>query len=109
MIVQAGILNIGGVFSRGGVLPDIPKSQQTLLNEEFSQTAVQKKFFACNILSAALTTETDKAILRRCANPREVLQLLDAAYLSETQGARQQLFREFQQYQTPRKEIPLPA
>ncbi|CAB1106362.1 unnamed protein product [Ectocarpus sp. CCAP 1310/34] len=107
MIVQAGILDIGDVFSGGGVLPDINKPQTALLEQGFSYAAIRKTYLAWNFLSAALTTETDKAILRRCTNPREALRQLDAAYLPETQGAQQQLFREFQQYQTPRKENPV--
>ena len=107
MIVQAGILDVGDVFSGGGVLPDVTKSQVDLLGQGFSHAALRKTYLAWNFLSAALTTETDKAILRRCTNPREALRQLDAAYLPETQGAQQQLFREFQQYQTPRKENPV--
>jgi len=107
MIVQAGILDVGDVFSGGGVLPDVTKSQVALLGQGFSHAALRKTYLAWNFLSAALTTETDKAILRRCTNPREALRQLDAAYLPETQGAQQQLFREFQQYQTPRKENPV--
>ncbi|CAB1098185.1 unnamed protein product [Ectocarpus sp. CCAP 1310/34] len=107
MIVQAGILDIGDVFSGGGVLPDINKPQTALLEQGFSYAAIRKTYLAWKFLSAALTTETDKAILRRCTNPREALRQLDAAYLPETQGAQQQLFREFQQYQTPRKENPV--
>ncbi|CAB1108541.1 unnamed protein product [Ectocarpus sp. CCAP 1310/34] len=73
MIVQAGILDIGDVFSGGGVLPDINKPQTAFLEQGFSYAAIRKTYLAWNFLSAALTTETDKAILRRCTNPREAL------------------------------------
>lgn len=107
LMIQAGIQNFADVFTDGGVMPDVSLPQQTLVNQGFSHAAIQKTYAAWNFLSAALTTETDRDILRRCTSPREALQQLDAAYLPETQGAQQMLFREFQQYSTPKRDNPV--
>jgi len=52
MIVQAGILDVGDVFSGGGVLPDVTKSQVALLGQGFSHAALRKTYLAWNFLSA---------------------------------------------------------
>lgn len=105
--MQASMLGQDGVFFGDDVLPDIRKPRATLYSEGFTHAAVHKTYFAWNFVSSALTTESDKAILRRCMNPREALRQLDAAYLLETQGAKQDLHRKFQMYQPPLKESPV--
>lgn len=107
LMIQAGIQNFAEVFTDGGIMPDVSLPRQTLVDQGFSHAAIQNTYAAWNFLSTALTTETDRDILRRCTSPREALQQLDAAYLPETQGAQQQLFREFQQYSTQKKDNPV--
>lgn len=106
-IVQAGFVDLGDVFLGRGRLPDINKPKRDLLNERSSQGAIQQTFVAWDCLSSALTTETDKAIIRRCKDPREALQQLDAMYLPETQGAVHELFEQFQAHETKPNENPI--
>lgn len=99
-LVQGGFANLSDVFLGRGRLPHVTKSTSTLLAEGFPQQTIKTTFFAWKYLSDALPDDADKAIIRRSKEPRDALQQLDAVYLPETQGALQELFDQFQQYET---------
>lgn len=73
-LMQAGFAGLTEVFVGKDRLPNVKKSSSTLLSEGFSENAIKATFLAWSFLSSALILESDKAIIRRCNDPREALQ-----------------------------------
>ena len=80
-LLKANMLDIYDHFvgQRVRAVPvgDPLKQQAVLLREGFSPEEIKGAYQAWNFLDAALQSEEDRAILKRCRSPREVYEFLE--------------------------------
>ena len=60
-------------------------------------------------MDAALSSEEDRAILKRCRSPREVFVFLEKWYDPENEVATQRLFNTFREFSIPQSSNPITA
>ena len=72
-----------------------------LLREGFSPEEIRGTYQAGNFLDAALQSEEDRAILKRCRSPIEVLEFLGKWYDPENEVVSQHLFDKFYEFSIP--------
>lgn len=78
--------DLGDVFLGQGALPRCTKTEATLLQEGFSGLKINTTLHAWHFLSAAMVTDSDKAIVQRCEDPRDALKHLDSVYKHEARA-----------------------
>ena len=93
---KANMLDISDHFvgQRVRAVPvgDPLKQKGVLFREDFSPEEIRGAYQAWNFLDAALQSEENRAILKRCRSPREVFGFLGKWYDPENEMATQHLF-----------------
>ena len=83
------------------------KQKAVLLRESFLPEEISGAYQAWNFLDAALQSEEDRAILKRCRSPREVFEFLGKWYDRENEVATQHLFDKFYEFSMPQNSNPI--
>ena len=112
-LLKANMLGISGhlVGQRVRAVPvgNLIKQKDALLRAGFSPEAIKGAYQALNVLDAALQSEEDREILKRCSSPREVFEFLGKWYDPEKEMATQHLFDKFHGFLMPQNSIPIVA
>ena len=74
------------------------KQKVLLLREDFSPEVIRGACQAWKFFDAALQSEEDRAILKRCRSPRDVFEFLGNWYDPENEVATQHLFYMFHKF-----------
>ena len=85
------------------------KQKVVLLREDFSPKEIRGAYQAWNFLDAALQSDEDRAILKRCRSPSEVFEFLGKWYDPENEVATQHLFVMFHEFSIPDNSNPTAA
>ena len=83
---------------RAGRVGDLLKQNTVLLREGVLPEEVRVAYQAWNFLDAALQSDEERAILKRCRLPRKVLKFLGKWYHPENEVASQHLFDMFHEF-----------
>ena len=85
------------------------KQKAVLLREGFSPEEIRGAYQSWNLLDAALQSDEDRAILKRCRSSREVFEFLGKWYDPENEVASQHLFDKFHEFSIPQNSNPIAA
>ena len=112
-LLKANMLDISDHFvgQRVRAVPvgDPLKQKAVLLREGFLPEEIRGAYQAWNFLDAALQSDEDGAILKRCRSPREVFEFLGIWYDPENEVASQHLFDKFHKFSIPQNSNPISA
>ena len=85
------------------------KPKAVLLQEGFSNEEIRGAYQAWNFIDAALQSEADRAILKRCRSPREAFERLEKWHDPESEMATQRLYDKFHELAIPPHSNPITA
>ena len=85
------------------------KPKAAMLLEGFSNQEVRGAYQAWSFIDAALQSEVDRAILKRCRSPREVFESLEKGHDPESEMAAQRLYDKFHEFAIPPHSNPIAA
>ena len=112
-LLKVNMLDISDHFVgqrvRAVPIDDPFKQTAVLLRESFSSEEIRGAYQAWDFLDAALQSEKDRAILKRCRSPGEVFEFLGKWYDPENEVATQHLFKKFHEFSMPQNRNPVAA
>ena len=85
------------------------KQKAVLLQEGFSNEEITSAYQAWNFIDAALQSESDRSILKRCKSPREVFERLEKWHDPDSEVATQRLYDKFHEFAIPPHSDPIAA
>ena len=85
------------------------KQKAVLLQEGFSNDEIRTAYQAWNFIDAALQSESDRSILKRCKSPREVFERLEKWHDPDSEVATQRLYDKFHEFTIPPHSDPITA
>ena len=85
------------------------KQKAVLLQEGFSNDEIRTAYQAWNFIDAALQSESDRSILKRCKSPREVFERLEKWHDPDSEVATQRLYDKFHEFAIPPHSDPITA
>ena len=85
------------------------KQKAVLLQEGFSNDEIRTAYQAWNFIDAALQSESDRSILKRCKSPREVFERLEKWHDPDSEVATQRLYDKFHEFTIPPHSDPIAA
>ena len=85
------------------------KQKTVLLQEGFSNEEIRSAYQAWNFIDAALQSESDRSILKRCKSPREVFERLEKWHDPDSEVATQRLYDKFHEFAIPPHSDPIAA
>ena len=100
--LKANMLDITAHFVDQGMravpVGDPLKQKAVLLQEGFSNDEIRTAYQAWNFIDAALQSESDRSILKRCKSPREVFERLEKWHDPDSEVATQRLYDKFHEF-----------
>ena len=85
------------------------KQKAVLLQVGFSNEETRSAYQARNFIDAALQSEADRSILKRCKSPREVFERLEKWHDPDSEVATQRLYDKFHEFAIPPHSDPIAA
>ena len=85
------------------------KQKAVLLQEGFSNEEIRGAYQAWNFIDAALQSNADRSILKRCKSPREVFERLKKWHDPDSEVATQRLYDKFHEFAIPPHSDPIAA
>ena len=85
------------------------KQKAVLLQEGFSNEEIKGAYQAWNFIDAALQSDSDRSILKRCKSPREVFEGLEKWHDPDSEVATQRLYDKFHEFAIPPHSDPIAA
>ena len=85
------------------------KQKAVLLQEGFSNEEIKGAYQAWNFIDAALQSDSDRSILKRCKSPREVFERLEKWHDPVSEVATQRLYDKFHEFTIPPHSDPIAA
>ena len=85
------------------------KQKAVLLQEGFSNEEIKGAYQAWNFIDAALQSDSDRSILKRCRSPREVFERLEKWHDPDSEVATQRLYDKFHEFTIPPHSDPIAA
>ena len=85
------------------------KQKAVLLQEGFSNEEIKGAYQAWNFIDAALQSDSDRSILKRCKSPREVFERLEKWHDPDSEVATQRLYDKFHELTIPPQSDPIAA
>ena len=85
------------------------KQKAVLLQEGFSNEKIKGAYQAWNFIDAALQSDSDRSILKRCKSPREVFERLEKWHDPDSEVATQRLYDKFHEFTIPPHSDPIAA
>ena len=85
------------------------KKKAVLLQEGFSNEEIKGAYQAWNFIDAALQSDSDRSILKRCKSPREVFERLEKWHDPDSEVATQRLYDKFHEFTIPPHSNPIAA
>ena len=85
------------------------KQKAVLLQEGFSNEEIKGAYQAWNFIDAALQSDSDRSILKRCKSPREVFERLEKWHDPDSEVATQRLYDKFHEFAIPPHSDPIAA
>ena len=85
------------------------KQKAVLLQEGFSNEEIRSAYQAWNFIDAALQSESDRSILKRCKSPREVFERLEKWHDPDSEVPTQRLYDKFHEFAIPPHSDPIAA
>ena len=85
------------------------KQKAVLLQEGFSNEEIKGAYQAWNFIDAALQSDSDRSILKRCKSPREVFERLEKWHDPDSEVATQRLYDKFHEFTIPPHSDPITA
>ena len=111
--LKANMLDITAHFVDQGMravpVGDPLKQKAVLLQEGFSNDEIRTAYQAWNFIDAALQSESDRSILKRCKSPREVFERLEKWHDPDSEVATQRLYDKFHEFTIPPHSDPITA
>ena len=111
--LKANMLDITAHFVDQGMravpVGDPLKQKAVLLQEGFSNDEIRTAYQAWNFIDAALQSESDRSILKRCKSPREVFERLEKWHDPDSEVATQRLYDKFHEFEIPPHSDPITA
>ena len=111
--LKANMLDITAHFVDQGMravpVGDPLKQKAVLLQEGFSNEEIRSAYQAWNFIDAALQSESDRSILKRCKSPREVFERLEKWHDPDSEVATQRLYDKFHEFAIPPHSDPIAA
>ena len=111
--LKANMLDITAHFvdqgTRAVPAGDPLKQKAVLLQEGFSNEEIRSANQAWNFIDAALQSESDRSILKRCKSPREVFERLEKWHDPDSEVATQRLYDKFHEFAIPPHSDPIAA
>ena len=111
--LKANMLDITAHFVDQGMravpVGDPLKQKAVLLQEGFSNDEIRTAYQAWNFIDAALQSESDRSILKRCKSPREVFERLEKWHDPDSEVATQRLYDKFHEFTIPPHSDPIAA
>ena len=111
--LKANMLDITAHFvdqgTRAVPVEDPLKQKAVLLQEGFSNEEIRSAYQAWNFIDAALQSESDRSILKRCKSPREVFERLEKWHDPDSEVATQRLYDKFHEFAIPPHSDPIAA
>ena len=111
--LKANMLDITAHFvdqgTRAVPVGDPLKQKAVLLQEDFSNEEIRSAYQAWNFIDAALQSESDRSILKRCKSPREVFERLEKWHDPDSEVATQRLYDKFHEFTIPPHSDPIAA
>ena len=111
--LKANVLDITAHFVDQGMravpVGDPLKQKAVLLQEGFSNDEIRTAYQAWNFIDAALQSESDRSILKRCKSPREVFERLEKWHDPDSEVATQRLYDKFHEFTIPPHSDPIAA
>ena len=103
--LKANMLDITAHFVDQGMravpVGDPLKQKAVLLQEGFSNEEIRSAYQAWNFIDAALQSESDRSILKRCKSPREVFERLEKWHDPDSEVATQRFYDKFHEFAIP--------
>ena len=113
LLLKTNMLDISDHFVGQGMqmvpVGDPLKQNAVLLREGFSSEEIRGAYQAWNFIDAALQSEADRAILKRCRSPQEVFERLEKWHSSKSEVATQRLYDTFHEFAVPPHSNPIAA
>ena len=111
--LKANMLDITAHFvdqgTRAVPVGDPLKQKAVLLQEGFSNEEIRSAYQAWSFIDAALQSESDRSILKRCKSPREVFERLEKWHDPGSEVATQRLYDKFHEFAIPPHSDPTAA
>ena len=111
--LKANTLDITAHFVDQGMravpVGDPLKQKAVLLQEGVSNEEIRSAYQAWNFIDAALQSESDRSILKRCKSPREVFERLEKWHNPDSEVATQRLYDKFHKFAIPPHSDPIAA
>ena len=111
--LKANMLDITAHFVDQGMrsvpVGDPLKQKAVLLQEGFSNDKIRTAYQAWNFIDAALQSDSDRSILKRCKSPREVFERLEKWHDPDSEVATQRLYDKFHEFTIPPHSDPITA
>ena len=85
------------------------KQKAVLLQEGLSNEEIKGAYQAWNSIDAALQSDSDRSILKRCKSPREVFERLEKWHDPDSEVATQRLYDKFHEFTIPPHSDPIAA
>ena len=85
------------------------KSKAALLREGFSNEEIRSAYQAWNFKDAALQSEADRSILKRCKSLREIFERFEKGHDPDSEVATQRLYDKFHEFAIPPHSDPIAA
>ena len=85
------------------------KQKAVLLQEGFSNEEIKGAYQAWNFIDAALQSDSDRSILKRCKSSREVFERLEKWHDPDSEVATQRLYDKFHEFTIPPHSDPITA
>ena len=85
------------------------KQKAVLLQEGFSNEEIKGAYQAWHFIDAALQSDSDRSILKRCKSPREVFERLEKWHDPDSEVATQRLYDKFHEFTIPPHSDPITA
>ena len=85
------------------------KQKAVLLQEGFSNEEIKGAYQAWYFIDAALQSDSDRSILKRCKSPREVFERLEKWHDPDSEVATQRLYDKFHEFAIPPHSDPIAA
>ena len=112
-LLKTNMLDITDHFVGQGMravpVGDPLKQKAVLLQEGFSNEEIKGAYQAWNFIDAALQSDSDQSILKRCKSPREVFERLEKWHDPDSEVATQRLYDKFHEFTIPPHSDPITA
>ena len=112
-LLKANKLDITAHFVDQGMravpVEDPLKQKEVLLQEGFSNEEIRGAYQAWNFIDAALPSDADRSILKRCKSPREGFERLEKWHDPDSEVATQRLYDKFHDFVIPPHSDPIAA